>query len=140
VPLNDADCGEPVTVAFAVIEAEAEPGIVGLKTMDRVQLELAGSMGTQVLPVRANSLAFVPVNRYEVTSTGVELLLETVNTCGADVLPTLVAGKVNPEVKRLTSATGVPVPLTATDCDPPKALSVATRVAEAGPAAVGLKM
>lgn len=60
--------------------ALALPPTVGLKTIDKVQLAPAASEVLQVFPLRLNSLAFVPENRYVLTAIAVVLVFVTVST------------------------------------------------------------
>jgi hypothetical protein len=62
-----------------------------------------------------------------------------VTTCAAEVAPTFVVAKVRLLGVNETVANEAPVPVSATVCGEPDALSVAARLAVAVPAAVGAK-
>jgi hypothetical protein len=61
--VSSTDCGEEAASSVATRLAEAAPVVVGLKTMVKVQLELAGRDGWQVFDSSENSLALVPENK-----------------------------------------------------------------------------
>jgi hypothetical protein len=60
-----------------------------------------------------------------------------VTVCGTEVVPTFVAAKVRLLGVRETVCNGIPVPVSGTVCGELDALSVATRLAVAAPAAIG---
>lgn len=62
-PVMETLCGDPLAVSVAMRLAEADPAMVGLKTMERVQLAWAGSSDEQVFATRENSPAFAPCIR-----------------------------------------------------------------------------
>ena len=64
----------------------------------------------------------------------------SVTTCAADEEPTLVEAKVRLVGERLTAGAPPPVPVSATVCGEPGAVSLNLRVAVKVPAAVGLKV
>jgi hypothetical protein len=107
--------------------------------MEIVHLAPAASEVLQVLVEIENSLALVPENVYELTETTAVLVLEMVSTCAAELALRLVVGKVRLVGEKATVGWEAPVPLNETDCGEPAAESVATSLAVAAPATVGLK-
>jgi len=61
VPASAADCGELVALSVALRAAVADPVMVGLKAMEKVQLAPAARDVPQVLLTTVNSEALVPV-------------------------------------------------------------------------------
>ena len=139
MPLNVTDCGEPAAESVATSLAVAAPAAVGLKTIEIVHFAPAASDVLQVLVEIANSLALVPEKVYELTETTAVLVLEIVRTCAAEFAFRLVVGKVRLVGEKAMVGCEAPVPLNETDCGEPAAESVATSLAVAAPAAVGLK-
>ena len=107
--------------------------------MEMVQLALAASDVPQVLAEMENSLALVPEKTYELTEIATAPVFLIVNTCAAEAAFRFVAGKVRLVGEKAMVACEAPVPLNETDCGEPAAESVATSLAVAAPAAVGLK-
>jgi hypothetical protein len=140
VPVRGTLCGEPVASSVTTRLAVALPVAVGLKTMERVQLAPAAREGSQVLDRNENSLALAPENVKELTDMGiVALVLVTVSTWLAEVMPVLVVGKVRLVGEKTMVGGGTPVPLREKNCGEPMASSVTTRLAVALPTFVGLK-
>lgn len=75
----------------------------------------------------------------EIVSAAVPVFL-SVTTCAADEEPTWVEVKARLVGERLTTGTPTPVPVSATVCGEPGAVSLKLRVAAKVPAAVGLKV
>ena len=72
-----------------------EPGQLGLKTTETVQLLPESSIPVQLLLARENALALLPVNWKEVNDRGLSgLLLVKVMLMGDELTPSVVAGKV----------------------------------------------
>ena len=140
-PLNGTLCGDPTALSVATRFAVAAPEVVAVKVIVSVQLAPAASEVPQVFPIKLNWLALVPENLYELTAIVVALLvLVTVSTCAAEVIPGAVAGKVRLAGEKDTVIAASTEPLNGTLCGDPWALSVATRDALAVPEADGVKV
>jgi hypothetical protein len=137
VPVNGTLCGEPAALSVATRLALAVPGVLGLKAMERVQLAPAGNEFAHVEAWIKNSLAPESVKNGEMGV--VVLVLVTVSVCAAAISPGAVAGKERLVGEKEIVGMGSPMPVRATLCGEPVALSVATRLALAVPGVLGLK-
>ncbi len=105
--------------------ADRAPVVVGLNSIEFVQLEPAGRGLGQVDADLMNELAPLPVIVVEaVKETAAVPVLVSVIICTAEVEPTAVAGNVRLVAERERLATELPVPLRATVFGEPVALSV----------------
>lgn len=86
-----------------------------------------------------NEVAPVPVIEMPVMSNMEVPALVSVTLCASEVVPLAVDGKVRLLVLRVTESTAVPVPLSATVCGEPVAVSAMLRVALRAAAEAGLK-
>jgi hypothetical protein len=89
--------------------------------------------------VCAKSPALVPPSRIELIASGAAPLLRTVTVCAALVVPTTWDAKETLVGVRVTAG-WVPVPLSATECGLPAALSVTVTEAVLLPVAEGVKV
>src|SRR5579859_7859531 len=137
VPVRATDCGDPVALSAIESDALNAPAAAGLNSTETVQVAAAASVVPQVVADLMNEVALVPVMVSEVRfSVAVpEFLMVTV--CAAVVEPTVVAAKLS-EVGVSVTAGAVPVPVRATDCGDPVALSAIESDAPNAPAAAGL--
>jgi hypothetical protein len=96
-----------------------------LNSTEFVQLAPAASVVEQVVAVRRNDAAFVPV--IELAAENVAVVVPVfliVMICAAVAVPTAVVAKVSELGVKLKVGTASPVPLSATVCVPPVALSL----------------
>jgi energy-converting hydrogenase Eha subunit E len=140
VPLSATVWGEPAALSVSTRDAVSVPAAVGLNSTGIVQLAPAAKVPpAQVPPDRRKELALVPAKFAEVRVMAVALVFLTVITCAAVVEPIGVEAKVKlAGLRETVSPAAAPVPLSATVCGEPTALSVSTRDAVSVPAAVGL--
>lgn len=136
VPLSETCCGlvgsEFVTRKVAV----RVPPAVGVKVTLIVQLAPAAKVEPQVV-VRAKSPAFVPVKEVTIEVRLVVPMLLRVTTWAELVVPATWLPKVRLPGARVTP---VPVPVRATVCGLPEALSVMESEAVREPIALGLNV
>jgi hypothetical protein len=93
--------------------------------MEFVQLAPTASVVEQVVADSENDVAFVPVIALAAENVAVVVpVFFTVMTCAAVVLPRIVDANVSDVGVKLRVGTASPVPLSATVCVPPVALSL----------------
>jgi hypothetical protein len=140
VPLSFTTCGEPVALSAIESEAVKAPAAAGLNSTDTVQLAPAASEVPHVVADLMNEVALVPVIVSEVSVNAAVPEFFTVTTCAAVVAPTVVEANVNEVGDNVTAGFPVatPVPLSATSCGDPVALSAIESEAAKAPAAAGL--
>jgi hypothetical protein len=143
VPLSVIVCGDPLALSLITKDALRAPLAPGVKVRLRVQLELGDRVVVPVAHVptelvTAKSPAFVPLRTTLDTVNGPVPLLVMVNIWAVEVLFTIWELKITDEALRLTPGT-VPVPLSATGCGDPLALSAITSDALLPPATWGTK-
>jgi len=122
-------------------EAGSDPTAVGLNSTEMVQLAEAARDVVQVVADFTYEDAPVPVNPIVPSVTAETLVFFTVTTCAAVVDPTVVEANVRVvgDTVTVNAAAVAPVPVSATLCGEPVALSVKEIVPVAEPAAAGLK-
>jgi len=104
-----------------------------------VQLAAAARDVVQVVADFTNDVALVPVNPIVPSVTAETLVFFTVTTCAAVVEPTVVEANVSAVGATVTvNAAATPVPVIATSCGVPVALSAIDSEAGSEPATVGL--
>jgi hypothetical protein len=138
VPVNATDCGEPVALSVMVIAAVTAPAVVGAKCPWMVQFAPAARLEPQLFP-NANEAAPVPVTLILLMVRVALPVLVNVTLCDALVAPTstLPNGKLVADNETVVAV--APVPVKATDCGEPVALSVIVMAAVMAPVAVGAK-
>jgi hypothetical protein len=139
VPVSVTFCGDPVALSAIFSVAVRVPVAAGLKLTVIVQNPLAATLAPQVL-VSEKAVALVPLRviAEALSVSGAVPVLVSV-TGSVAVVPSGVPGKVSVVGARLTAG-AVPVPLSATCCGDPAALSAMLSVAVSEPAAAGLKL
>src|SRR5271155_1789207 len=136
VPVKVTICGLPVPVSVNVIAPVRVPVAVGLNVIENTH----GSASTPMLRHCANvAPAKSPVVTMLLKISGKFPLFDTVTVCAALVVPTAWLPNVN-EVGAIPIASATPVPLRATVCGLPVALSVNVIVPLRVPAAVGVNV
>ena len=130
-------CGEFAAPSVAAKLAVAAPVAVGLNAICSVQLAPAAKEVEQVLPVISNSPAFEPAKVKDFTDRAVAPGLVKVMVCEAETAPTAVSAKERLPGESVAFESGVEAERV-TACGELAALSVATRLADAAPVAVGL--
>src|ERR1017187_1271156 len=140
VPIRVTVCGEPVALSAMDSEAVNAPAAAGLNSTETVQVAAAASDVPQVVADLRKDVAFVPVMVSDVSVKAAVPEFLTVTTCAAVVTPTVVDAKVRLVGVRVTAgpAAAVPVPVRATVCGDPVALSAIDSEAVSAPAAAGL--
>jgi hypothetical protein len=119
VPTKVTVCGLPPPASVTDTAADARPLAAGVKVTVIVQVLLAGTLDPQVF-VSGKSTGSVPVTAILTAKADLEEFLN-VATCGLLDCPTATDPKL---MSAGDSVTTVPVPLRATDCGLPVALSV----------------
>jgi hypothetical protein len=140
VPLSVTDCGEPVALSATESMAAKLVAEAGVKVIDMEQLALAASELPQVL-VWAKSVGLVPaIEIPEMAKAAVPVFL-SVTVCAVEVEPE-TAEKVSDVGEREAAGADavVPVPLRATVCGEPVALSATESVAAKLVAEAGVKV
>jgi hypothetical protein len=138
VPLRLTVCGLPAALSVIVTSPVLGPSAVGVNRTLMVQLEPAARVAPQVV-VREKSLALAPViTMLEMVKTALPMFL-TVTELAALVVPTRRLAKAIDVRERLTAG-ATPVPVRATVCGLPAALSFTVSVPARAPAAVGVKV
>jgi len=136
VPVSVTVCGLPVPVSVNVIAPVRVPVAVGLNVIENTH----GSASTPMLGHCASvAPAKSPVVTMLLKISGKFPLFDTVTVCAALVVPTAWLPNVN-EVGAIPIASATPVPLRATVCGLPVALSVNVIVPLRVPAAVGVNV
>ena len=104
------------------------------------QLDPAAKVAPQAFApvVSAKSLGLAPVMLGTMLFSGAPPVLDSVAASADEVVPTAVLGKLSAGLSEAAAA--VPVPLSATDCGEPEALSVTDSVAEKLAAEAGVKV
>jgi len=137
VPVNAILCGDPPALSVIETAAASAPPVVGSKSPVMVHCAPTARLLPQVL-VNANDDAFAPVTAMLVIVRAAAPLLVNVTDCDAVAVPT--AEEPNDKlVAESVTAAPTPVPLSATLCGDPPALSMMVIAAESGPFASGLK-
>lgn len=140
VPFSVTVCGEPLALSATETVAVKLVAEAGVKVTEMVQLAPAASVSPQVL-VSAKSLELVPAMEIPaIESVALPVFISVVD-CAALVVPTTdekatVAG----ENETPGAAGAVPVPLSATVCGEPVALSAIESVAAKLAAETGVKV
>jgi hypothetical protein len=139
VPVTVTVCGLPVALSVTFSVAENVPAAVGVKVTCALQEAPAASGLPPQLLVCVNRLALVPM--------AVIALMdkvpppELVMVSGSVLAePSVVDGKLNVVADKLAAGPMTPVPVKATVCGDPVALSVIFSVAVKAPAAAGVKV
>jgi len=143
VPLSATVCGVPGALSLTETAAEREPDPVGLKVAEIVQLAPAASVlgATGHVFVCATSAAFAPVRPIELIVSAPVPEFVRVTLCAGLVVPISRLPKPRLVGEKVTAGPGAtPVPLSATACGLPGALSLIATEAVRVPAAVGLKV
>ena len=140
VPVRATVCGEPVALSATERLAVRDPVTVGLNSTETVQLAPAARVAPQVVADFRNDVALVPVVVSEESVTVPVPVFLTVTTWAAVVEPTTVDAKARlaGESETVNVCAAVPVPVRATACGEPVALSATERLAVRAPAAAGL--
>ena len=130
VPVRLTVCGEPVALSVTRMLPVALPVVTGAKVTEMAQLAPAASDAPQLLvslnsPIRGELGAVMPV-----MVSGTLPVLLSVTVCAAEVVPAAAVKLSDAGVRTATGAeAAVPVPLSATVCGEPLALSVTARAA-----------
>lgn len=143
VPESTADCGLPAALSVTTNAPSRTPVAVGLKVSETMQLPLAASVAPQLFEAIAKSPALAPPSAMPLMFKRAPPVLPMVTVIAALVAPCAVLGKpiVPLGVKVTTGALGgVPVPVKATNCGLPLALSATARLAVRAPVADGVKV
>lgn len=135
VPLNATLCGELVALSVSVRVAASAPLVDGVKTTEMVQFPPAATLVPQVL-VWLKLPAFAPARAIEPMVNAMFPLFVTVTVCAALALPTVWPAKVS-DVALKVAVARLPVPLSATLCGEPDALSAMLNAAVRAPAVLG---
>jgi hypothetical protein len=140
LPERLAVCGLPVALSATERVAARAPVAPGLNVTEIVHVEFADTPLLQV-SVSAKSEAFAPASVMPFTVSAVLLELVTVIVCDALVLLTswLANVRLVGESDAVGVAAAAPVPISATVCGLPVALSATDSEAERAPLAAGLK-
>ena len=139
VPERVALCGLPLPLSTILTIAVRVPLAKGVKVKLMVHRAPAATEFPQVL-TSEKSLASAPVSATLVMLKAAFPELVTVMACVSLVFPKARVAKIKPEGARLTlGASANPVPLIATVCGLPEALSEMLSVPRLAPAAVGEK-
>jgi hypothetical protein len=140
VPVKATVCGEPVALSATESNAVSVPAAVGLNSTETVQVALAASEVPQVVADLRNEVAFVPVMVSDDSVTAVVLVFFTVTICAVEVEPMAVDAKVKLAGESVTvrAPAAVAVPVSATVCGEPVALSATDRLPDFAPAVTGL--
>ena len=139
VPVRATVCGVPVALSATERLAVRAPVAAGLNSTETVQLAAAASEVPQVVADFRNEVALVPVTVSEVSVTAPVPVFFTVTNCAAVVEPTDVDAKARLAGDSETvNVAAVPVPVRATVCGEPVALSATDRLAVFAPADAGL--
>jgi hypothetical protein len=123
--------GEPAALSVTVTDAVAAEATVGVKMTATLQEDPAARVVPQV-PATAKDVGFVPVSVMLVMFSAAFPVFERVMFCAGLDAPTTVFASVNEAGERLTTGAGagMPVPLNATLCGEPVALSAILIAAE----------
>jgi hypothetical protein len=136
VPVSVTVCGLPVPVSVNVIAPVRVPVAVGLNVIENTH----GSASTPMLGHCASvAPAKSPLVKMLLKISGKFPLFDTVTVCAALIVPTAWPPNVN-AVGAIPIATATPVPVNATVCGLPVALSVNVIVPLRAPAAVGVNV
>jgi hypothetical protein len=140
VPFSVTVCGEPLALSATETVAVKLAAEAGVKVMEMVQLTPAASVSPQVL-VSEKSLELVPAMEIPVIESVAFPVFIRVVDCAALVVPaTAEKVSVTGESETPGAAGAVPVPLSATVCGEPVALSAIESVAAKLAAEVGVKV
>jgi hypothetical protein len=138
VPVRVIDCGDPAPLSVMVMAAVSAPAAVGSKWPWMVQLAPDATEAPQLFP-NAKEDAFVPVTAMLEMVRVAPPVFVRVTDCEALEVPTGSLPKVKLVADSDTAGAAMPVPLNATECGDPLALSVMETAAVSAPAAVGAK-
>lgn len=140
VPVRATVCGVPVALSAIDRLAFNAPVAAGLNATETVQMAPAASDVPQVVADLRNEVGFVPVMVSEDRVTVPVPVFLMVTSWAAVVVPTLVEAKVSEVGESETVKVGpaAPVPVRATVCGDPVALSAMERLAVSVPATAGL--
>ncbi len=139
VPVNVTFCGEPVALSVMLMVPVSAAAAVGLNPTYSEQ-EAPAASDVPHVPNSSKDVALVPPSTIELIVTATVPVFFTVTICASLVAPTTVAGKaidVGVSVS-VGVVTATPVPLSATSCGEPLALSAIASEAVAAPPADGL--
>lgn len=137
VPLNAMVCGEPVALSEMVMDAVSAPAVVGPKWPWMVQFAPAARLVPHEF-AKTNEEALEPVTAMLEMERAADALLVRVTVCEALIEPTFTLPKERLVAERVT-ACATPVPVNATVCGDPAALSVMVMAACNGPEESGPK-
>ncbi len=139
VPERVTFCGEPAALSVRATSAVRAPAAAGLNSTEKVQVLPAARVVPQVLAEMRKDVVLVPPRAMDVMSRVPVPELVRVMVWAAVVEPTAVAAKVSAVAESLTAGVAAtPVPLRATVCGEPVALSAMESDAARAPAAAGL--
>jgi len=140
VPVKATVCGVPVALSAIDRLAVSAPVAAGLNSTDTVQLAAAARVVPQVVADLRKDVALVPVTVSDVRVTVPVPVFLMVTSCAAVVEPTVVEAKVRAvgESETVKVGAAAPVPVRATVCGVPVALSAIDRLAVSVPVAAGL--
>lgn len=139
VPLRRRVCGEAGASSVIIKFAVRWPGAIGLKTSKIVQLAAGATEAVQLL-VKLKSEASGPLRETGEMCSGAAPEFMTVSVCGAPEAPCVVEGNDGTAGEKVTAGTTAkPVPLRASVCGLPGALSIIWRLAVNVPALAELK-
>ena len=137
VPVSATFCGEPPALSLMVMAAVSAPPVVGSKCPWMEQFAPAARLVPQLL-ANTNEEAFAPVTAILVIASVAVPVLVKVTLCDAVAVPT--AEEPNDKLVAESVAAGPrPVPVSATFCGEPPALSVMEMAAVSAPPVVGSK-
>ena len=121
--------------------AASAAAVVGSKVTETVQVAAAARLEVQVFEEIANEDALVPVSAMELMVTAPVPALVRVTVLAALVVPVVTEPKASVVGEAVRMVVGAaPVPVSATVCGEPVALSVTERVAARAPAVAGSKV
>ena len=135
VPLNAIVCGEPAALSAMVMAAFNAPAATGAKWPWMVQLTPTARLVPQVF-ANTNEEALVPVTAMLPMDNAAVPVLVIVTDCDPLAAPTLTEPNDKLAADRVTGGV-TPVPLNATLCGDPVALSATFRTAVSDPMAAG---
>jgi len=139
VPVRLTVWGDPVALSAINSEAANAPAAAGLNSTETEQVAPAASDVEQVFAEIRKEVAPVPVIASDVRVSAAVPEFFTVTICAAVVTPTVVDAKVRLVGVRVTAGVAAtPVPVRATVCGDPVALSAIDSEAANAPAAAGL--
>ena len=140
-PVRDSDCGAFAASSLTITSAVRWPAATGTKVTPMVQLPAIATGEVHPL-VTVKSPRFEPESATPVTWRGAVPEFVIVTFCIPDVVPAKIAGEnvTLPGVNVTAGVPLIPIPLRATDCEPPGPLSAITRDACRFPMALGINV